>query len=680
MGGPAAVYRDPGAPPAHRTRDLLARMSLAQKAAQVVTAELGPTADAPRGALLALEDGAAPAENVAAGLLRVTGTDPDAVARAVRDAQRHALTGTAPGIPALPVMAAPLPGQEPFPPPLGLAAGWDTALVRRVAGAVARRARALGVRLVLGPVVSVPAGTEPGPDRFGGDPLLAAELTAAHVQGLQEGGEVGGAVLGLGTDADATVGERMLRSRLLPPARAAVLAGVAAVVPAATANGRVPAHADPWLLRTVLRGEWGFTGAVLGDRAGVAGLHEPYRVAASPTAALALAVESGVDAVCPTAVETGATGTDGPRQAAERLLELVRRGGLPEWQLDDAVAAVLGLKFRLGLFEDPFPRAATAPTDATGRTVAAAGAPAVPPPDEKLLDATVTGGAVLLSDPRRLLPLRHGRCAVVALPGPGPADALAAALRRHLAPRRTTVPVTELVPARRGEPVIVVSAGPPAQATAEITRLAAAGLGCVLLLTGPRLDGLEPVLATLSGVLWCCGAGPATAERVADMLTGARTPSGRLPVSLGAGRGVGTPLGHGRSYAAFEYSGLLVGPERVRAGETVQVSCRVQNAGALPGREVVQVYVRDRVASVVRPDQSLAAFSSIGLAPGEGRDVRLLLPADRFAIWDRGMRRIVEPGVFDVLVGRSARDVLLAAELVVLPDDRPPPARGARLS
>src|SRR6185312_3729290 len=138
-------------------------MSLAQKVAQVVTAEADPPADV----LLALDDGAGAPRTVAAGLVRVTGTDPAAVAAAVRSAQRRTLTGAAPGVPALPVMAAPLPGQEPFPPPLGLAASWDTALVRRIGGALARRARALGVRLVLGPVVSVPAGTEPGPHRFG---------------------------------------------------------------------------------------------------------------------------------------------------------------------------------------------------------------------------------------------------------------------------------------------------------------------------------------------------------------------------------------------------------------------------------------------------------------------------------------------------------------------------------
>ncbi|WP_214407645.1 glycoside hydrolase family 3 N-terminal domain-containing protein [Pseudonocardia lacus] len=680
MSGPAAVFRDSTAPPAHRTRDLMARMSLAEKVAEVVAAELGPVGPEP---LLAVDDGAAAAGPVGAGLLRVTGTDPAAVARAVDAAQRRRVAGTALGIPALPVMAAPLPGQEPFPPPLGLAAGWDTGLVQRVAAAVARRARALGVRLVLGPVVSVPGGTEPGAERLGGDPLLAAELTAAHVHGIQEGGQVGGAVLGLGTAADATAGERVLRTGLLPPARAAVLAGVAAVVPAGTANGRVPAHADPWLLRAVLRGEWGFTGAVIGDRAAVAGLHEPYRVAGSPDAALALALESGVDGFCPTGAGVPADpGPGGAQDTAQRLLRLVRHGALPEWQLDDAVAAVLTLKFRLGLFEDPFPRAAPGPVDATGRSVGRVGAAAGPPTDEKLLDAAVTGGAVLLSDPRRLLPLRRGRCAVVAVPDTEPdrAAALAAALRRHLTDRGVVVPPAGTDAARRGDPVVVVTAGPPRQVAAELTRLASAGLGCVLLLTGPHLDGLEAVLATLSGVLWCCGAGPATADRVADMLTGARTPSGRLPVSLGSDRGAGTPLGHGRSYAAFEYSGLLVGPERVRAGETVQVTCRVQNAGPLPGREVVQVYVRDRVASVVRPEQSLAAFSSIGLAPGEGREVRLLLPADRFAVWDRGMRRVVEPGTFDVLVGRSARDVLLSAELVVLPDDRPPPGRGAGLS
>jgi len=71
------------------------------------------------------------------------------------------------------------------------------------------------------------------------------------------------------------------------------------VVPSGGANARVPAHADPWLLRDVLRGEWGFTGAVIGDAAAVADLHEPHRVAASPGAALALALESGVDGVCP---------------------------------------------------------------------------------------------------------------------------------------------------------------------------------------------------------------------------------------------------------------------------------------------------------------------------------------------------------------------------------------------
>lgn len=119
-------------------------------------------------------------------------------------------------------------------------------------------------------------------------------------------------------------------------------------------------------------------------------------------------------------------------------------------------------------------------------------------------------------------------------------------------------------------------------------------------------------------------------------------------------------------------TGVRTPLDQVRAGETVQVSCRVHNTGPLPGREVVRVYLRDRVASVVRPDQSLAAFSSIGLAPGQGRDVRLRLPADRFAVWDRGMRGmrgvrgVVDPGAVDVPV--------------VLPEDRPSATRGGGLS
>jgi beta-glucosidase-like glycosyl hydrolase len=609
VGSPVAPYLDAAAPPVRRTRDLMDRMSLADKVVQLVCAPLDPAGPEPG----------------PAGLLEVTGDDPDRVAAAVRAAQVRLVQDTALGIPALPVMAAPLPGQPAFPPPLGLAAGWDTELVARVAAAQARQARALGVRLLVGPALGA-GGSVHG---FGGDPLLAAELIEAHVHGVQAGGDVGCLAIDLGATADARSGERLLRSRVLPPARAAVLAGVAAVAPAATANAGVPAHADPWLLRTLLRGEWGFHGAVLGDPAAVAELHTRYRVAGSVDDALALALESGVDGIRGPAGDT-----------ADRLLRLVGRGALPEWQLDDAVAAVLALKFRLGLFEDPFPRA-------------------IPPdPVRDLLDATVAGSAVLLADPRRLLPLRRGRCTVLAASDPrDPAAALAAALQPRLAGTRR---------AAADDPVVVVAATAD-RAAAEVARVAAGRRPCVVLLCGPALGGLEFVLATLSGVLWCCGAGPAVADRVADLLTGSRTPSGRLPVPSGPA----VPLGHGRSYSAFEYTDLRVGPRRARPGETVQVSCRVQNTGALPGREVVQVYARDRVGSVVRPEQVLVGFSSVGLAAGEGREVRLLLPADRFALWDRGMRRVVEPGVFDVLVGRSARDVLLATELVVLPDDDP---------
>lgn len=661
---PAAVaYLDASATPARRTLDLVARMTLHEKAAQLVATPLdGATPDAAR-------------LTAPAGLLHVRGGDLDAVAAGIRTVQERLLTGTRLGIPALPFADAPLPGEELGLPPLGLAASWDRELVQEVARSVAVRARAAGVRLLSGPALTVVdemAATDPGTS-FGGDPLLAAELVAVHVRGVQGTGGVGCAALELGAAAgtlagdDGRIGERHLRSWVLPPARAAVLAGVAVVRPAATINGGVPLHADPWLLRTVLREEWGFAGAVLGQEQALAALHDRYRVAATLDDALALALEAGIDALA-------GAGSDG--RTAERVVAMVRRGALSEWLLDDAVAAVLHLKFRLGLFEDPYP------ADARRRR---------PPRDATLLDRAVGGSAVLLSDPRSLLPVGDRRCRVVSLPGPdaattGRGTALAAALRRELgiepaappepAPPEPELPAPELPAPAPDELTVVVVPGPPAGAADQVARVSRGGAPCVVLLCSSRLDGLGEILSTLSGVLWCCAAEAGGAGALAALLSGSASPAGRLPVAVTAGRtgaGAVLPLGHGLSYARFAYSNLRVAPAEPLIGEAVLVSCRVQNTGGRAAREVVQVYVRDRVGSVVRPERALAGFASVHLEPQEAREVRVVLPADRFALWDRAMRHVVEPGPFDVLVGPSASEVLLTGQFVVQPRDEPPP-------
>jgi beta-glucosidase len=127
------------------------------------------------------------------------------------------------------------------------------------------------------------------------------------------------------------------------------------------------------------------------------------------------------------------------------------------------------------------------------------------------------------------------------------------------------------------------------------------------------------------------------------------------------------PFGHGLAYTAFEYSNLRIAPAKARPGETVRVAVDVQNAGARPGSEVVQLYVHDPIASVVVPVQRLRGFQRVWVQPGERRTVELGLGADDLALLDADLRRVVEPGQFEVRVGRSSGDIRLTGRFEVLP-------------
>nr|WP_295375757.1 glycoside hydrolase family 3 C-terminal domain-containing protein [Pseudoxanthomonas sp.] len=126
-------------------------------------------------------------------------------------------------------------------------------------------------------------------------------------------------------------------------------------------------------------------------------------------------------------------------------------------------------------------------------------------------------------------------------------------------------------------------------------------------------------------------------------------------------------FGHGLSYTTFEYANLRINPRRIPAGGSVEVSVEVRNAGSRAGDEVVQLYTRDLVGSVTTYEKNLRGFERIQLTPGQTRTVHFRLGPEDLALWNRQMRRVVEPGAFRVMVGSGSEDIRQQGEFEVQP-------------
>jgi beta-glucosidase len=125
------------------------------------------------------------------------------------------------------------------------------------------------------------------------------------------------------------------------------------------------------------------------------------------------------------------------------------------------------------------------------------------------------------------------------------------------------------------------------------------------------------------------------------------------------------PFGYGLSYTTFEYSDLTIEPASIVPSDSAVVRATVRNTGPRAGDEVVQLYVRDVLASVARPVMELKRFRRIRLEPGEAADVTFVLGPEDLGMLDRDMRQVVEPGAFRIMVGGSSKDIRLRGELVV---------------
>ncbi|MBO2448838.1 glycoside hydrolase family 3 C-terminal domain-containing protein [Actinomadura barringtoniae] len=736
------AWRHPRLPVEDRVADLLARMTLEEKAGQLASFWAVPEGPNAPVAPSDEDTGEEPpgldelAKHGLGQLTRVFGTVPlspaDGVAR-LRDLQERVAGAGRFGLPAIAheeCLTGLMAWQATvFPTPLAWGASFDEGLVEEMAAAVGASMRRLGVHQGLAPVLDVVRDPRWGrtEECIGADPCLVGVLGTAYARGLEGAGIVATLKHFAGYSssrnarnmAPAAVGPREFADIIVEPFVLALREGHArAVMHSYTDTDGIPAAADERLLTGLLREELGFTGLVVADYYGISFLETRHRVAGSRGEAAAAALHAGLDVELPTA-----------RCYGEPLVTQVRDGAVPEELIDRSAARVLTLKAELGLLDEDWRKELDE-------------AEAVPalldPPEHRDLARRLAEESIVLLANVGTLPLATGQAARIALAGPLADDPLGMtgcySFPNHVGAQHPDVPpgvaIASLADALRTElpsaSIEVAPADVPVTRDSDIAAAVAAarrseicvlalgdraglfgrgtsGEGCdvaSLALPGRQRELAEAVLGTgtptvivvVSGRPYALGGlaeraaavvqaffpGQEGGAAIAGVLSGRVDPSGRLPVDVprGADDPPGghlrsrldgphewstvdsTPLypfGHGLTWTRFSYAGLHVDPAAPTDG-AVHVAATVTNTGERAGTEVVQLYLSDPVASVVRPARRLAGWARVTLGPGGSARVEFTVHADCVSFTGPGLRRIVEPGVIEVAVGASSAD------------------------
>ncbi|MFG1946950.1 glycoside hydrolase family 3 N-terminal domain-containing protein [Nonomuraea sp. NPDC048826] len=738
----ATPWRDPMLPPAERADALIPLMTLEEKLAQLVGVWAGadPSGDgvAPRQSDMNVVDWPAVIRHGLGQLTRPYGTapvDPAAGARSLAASQREIMAAGRFGIPAQ-VHEECLTGLSAwratvYPAPLSWGAAFDPALVEEMAGRIGRSMRAAGVHQGLAPVLDVTRDYRWGrtEETIGEDPYLVGSIGAAYVRGLESAGIVAtlkhfagyAASRGGRNLAPAHLGPRELADVVLPPFEMALrLGGARSVMNAYTEIDGVPVAADESLLTGLLREEWGFTGTVVADYFAVRFLESLHGVAGDGAEAAGLALRAGIDVELPTVDAYG-----------EPLVDMVKSGVVGEGLVDRALRRVLTQKAELGLLDHDWRPVPGDPDEIRFDDEESRG-----------LALRLARQSVVLVRETGVLPLAPGR--KVALVGPVADDPMAMlgcyAFPNHVGPHHPEhgtgldIPslreeLAALVPGLTYEPGCDVSgddtggiaAAVAAAQDSDVCVLAVgdraglfgrgtSGEGCdaaglrlpgvqaelvravlatstpvVLVLLAGRPYALGPETDAAAAVLFGFFPGQLGGRALAEVLTGAAEPSGRLPVSvprddgglpstyltppLGRRTDVSSvdptpayPFGHGLSYTAFSWTGAESGGEWPVDGEAV-AAVTVRNTGDRPGTEVVQLYLHDPVAQTTRPVVRLIGYARVPLEPGQAARVTFTVHADLASFTGVRGRRIVEPGDVELRLARSSADVVAALPL-----------------
>ena len=735
-----AVYQDPSAPVEKRVEDLLQRMTLEEKVAQLNSISIRGSAATQEGFVVMDKP---ILERLKYGIGQIENTfDPRPPRKSVEQVnkmQQHLIDITRLKIPAL-IGSECLHGHAGynstvFPTPLAMASSWNPELINQAFTVIGRESRVRGSHEAHTPVLDL--GRDPRWGRieesYGEDTYLVTQMAIAVVSGLQ-GGKTGnpgrdhvvsapkhfagyGQVVGGRNFAATPIETKTLFDDIMPPFKAAVqTAGAQGMMASHCDVGGVPAHGNKWLLTDLLRDQWGFKGMVVSDYMDIKRLEEFHHVAETVEDAARMALVAGMDMDLPDGV------------AYQKLTQVIKNEPELEKYLDRGVARILRLKFMMGLFENPFVDVETAV-----KTVGQASHVALA---EKVALESMT----LLRNPNNILPLNLDQLKNIAVIGPNADSDLIGSYTMkndyvvnllkgitdysgdqakvqfakgcglgkfdrkigYIPPSlKDELPMIEkAVDLASKSDVAIVCVGGNTKSAREafyrpgvrgdrstlgllgnqkelVMKVVATGTPTVVVLMGGKPFSIPEIAEQPCAILNTFYLGQTNGTAAAKVLFGEVSPSGKLPVSVP--RSVGQlpvyysqkatsfykdyweetaqplfPFGHGLSYTSFEISDLKLAQKKIAIDQPVKFTVNVQNTGKMAGAEVVQVYFRDKVASVVRPAKLLVRFKKVFLEPGESKEIAFeLTPKDDLSFTGIDMKRVVEPGEFELTVGNS---------------------------
>ena len=611
-----------------------------------------------------------------------------------------------------------------YPVNLGLACSFDRALVKECAQMASKEASVDGIQLTFSPMLDVSRDARWGrcTESCGEDTYLTCEMARASVEGFQgDGGKytLGASVKHIagysapisGKDYDSSdISEHTLREVYLPPYKAAVEAGAMVAMPAQNAINGIPGNGNAFILRDILRKEWGFEGVTISDYGSVENL-VTHGFCENKDEATAIALDAEID------MEMVST------CYISRAEKLLNKGIITEGQIDKAVMRVLRLKEKLGLFENPF--------GSMDKSEA-----------EKILGCekhreiarrSAEESAVLLKN-NGVLPFSTDVKRVAVIGPLGNEKKIVGSWYCAYKPEETVTVyegvsalfpqaqvvfekgcsaditscdysgIDKAVEAAKGADVVILCVGEEQGDSGESNSKAHLTLSCVqkelvarvcqanentavVLFTGRPLvlTDIEPHAGAILNTFF---PGTEGGNAVARLLFGLSVPCGKLTMSHPRSEGQCPiyynhhrtanlrtddekrilyqsgyidspnsplyPFGYGLSYTTFEYSDFKLSRKEITESEILSASVKIKNTGNYKAKEIVQLYVRDLVGSVVRPIKELKGFEKIELLPNEEKTVEFTIDKKALEFVRRDLTTGTEKGEFQVFIGKDS--------------------------